>query len=70
MKVELKEVENKGFKPFKIELTIETLEELKDLQARFQLVRCSVNDNYTYKRWMDDEVNELSREIGKQFDKY
>ena len=43
MVVELKEVENKGFKPFKIELTIETLEELKDLLARTKLTRSEVN---------------------------
>ena len=43
MKVEVKEVENEGFKPFKIEITIETLAELKDLLARTKLTRSEVN---------------------------
>ena len=44
MKVELKEVEKKGFEPFKIELTIETLLELKDLHNRVNLAWYVVNE--------------------------
>ena len=44
MKVEVKEVEKEGFKPFKIEITIETVEEAKDLYARFYLTEREVND--------------------------
>jgi len=32
MKVEVKEVEKEGFKPFKIEITIETLEEHEEVK--------------------------------------
>tara|TARA_R110002051_G_scaffold295145_1_gene360862 strand:+ start:286 stop:498 length:213 start_codon:yes stop_codon:yes gene_type:complete len=55
MKVELKEVEKKGFKPFKIELTIETLAELKNLHNRLNIASYVVNEslgNY----WAEDSI--------------
>ena len=55
MVVELKEVEKKGFKPFKIELTIETLAELKNLHNRLNIASYVVNEslgNY----WAEDSI--------------
>jgi len=58
MKVEVKEVENKGFKPFKIEITIETVEELKDLQNRMYIAPHETNQ-LTGKDYCTTDIDSL-----------
>ena len=72
MKVELKEVENEGFKPFKIEITIETLAELKELHSRLCVGDRALNDlmdsewcnNYLYGvfREIDNKLSEVDKD--------
>lgn len=54
MKVELKEVENKGFKPFKIEIEVETLAELKELHNRLNLASYVINEQLD-NNWCGDK---------------
>ena len=67
MVVELKEVENKGFKPFKVELTIETLEELKDLNARMQIEKEYISDAFMFKSELRNEEYILSNIIYEKY---
>ncbi len=68
MRVELKEVKNKGFKPFKIEITIESLAELKDLHNRINIASNVVNDELG-SEWCNDRATELFHIIdGKLYD--
>ena len=62
MRVELKEVENKGFKPFKIEITIETIEELKDLQNRMYISPHEVNQ-LTGKAYCTTDIDSQIHEV-------
>jgi len=62
MKVELKKVENEGFKPFKIEITIETVEELKDLHNRMNVSSGIVN-NVTERDWCITDIDERLHEV-------
>ncbi len=69
MKVEVKEVENKGFKPFKIEIEIETLEELKDLHNRMNVSESTVNER-CFNNWCDGHNAILYKIMNKQISKY
>ena len=56
MKVEVKEVEKEGFKPFKIEMTIESLAELKDLHNRMNVCSNVVNKSVD-RYWCNTEID-------------
>ena len=56
MKVEVKEVEKEGFKPFKIEIEVETLDELKDLHNRMNIAPYVVNKSIN-RYWCSTEID-------------
>ena len=63
MKVELKEVEKECFKPFKIELTIETLAELKELHSRLCVGDRALNElMYGVFREIDNKLSEVDKD--------
>ena len=69
MKVEVKEVGNEGFKPFKIEIEVESLAELKDLHNRINIASYVVNDKLN-NNWCNADTWSLWDFLKNELKKY